>query len=254
MNVITQGIFTSYSDDGASTAPVILLLHGWGASAQNFGHLAGELAPTYRVLRLDLPGFGGSQVPPEPWHVEDYAKFVAAFLQKLDVKELSAVIGHSFGGRVIMKAASHNLFSAQRIVLLGSAGVKHSQTARNQTFKLFAKAGRAATSMPGLSRLRGRLRSKLYAAAGSQDYLAAGPLRQTFINTINEDLQADAASIRVPTLLIWGENDQDTPVADARLLHQLIPESQLKVIPAAGHYVHLDASKDVTAHIKAFLK
>jgi pimeloyl-ACP methyl ester carboxylesterase len=106
-----------------------------------------------------------------------------------------------------------------------------------------AKLGKAITVLPGLRRLRGRLRQRLYQAAGSTDYLYAGPLRQIFLNTINEDLQADAARITVPTKLIWGEYDTEAPVADGRLLAARIPQATLHIIPSAGHFVYVDAPR-----------
>ncbi len=254
MNLITQGLFTKYSDAGDRDAPVVVLLHGWGASSQNFDALAAHLAARFRVIWLDLPGFGGTQAPPEPWHIGDYAEFVKTFLDKLKIPQPQAVIGHSFGGRTLIAGVSRGILKPKNIVLMGSAGIKHSDTTRNQIFKLIAKTGKAVTLLPGLSRLRHRLRSRLYQAAGSDDYLKSGELRQTFLNTIGEDLQADAAHLQIPALLIWGEHDTDTPLADGRLLAATIPHATLKVVPGAGHYVHLDAPAEVQAAIDGFLK
>jgi pimeloyl-ACP methyl ester carboxylesterase len=246
-------LLVRYTDTGARDAPVVILLHGWGADAHSFAGLATSLSGRFRVICLDLPGFGGSQAPPVDWHIHDYAALVAAFVAKLGNPPLAAVIGHSFGGRIAMKALAEGLLAPGRLVLMGSAGVKHSQSARNQAFKVIAKAGKAATSLPGLSRLRSKLRRQLYQSAGSTDYLTAGPLRQVFINTINEDLQSAAAAITAPALLLWGANDADTPPADGRLLASKIHHATFVQIPAAGHFVYLDAPEAVAAHIMKFL-
>jgi pimeloyl-ACP methyl ester carboxylesterase len=254
MKLVVSGLLTHYTQIGEPSAPVVVALHGWGASSQNFDGLSKHLAGRFRVLCLDLPGFGGTQAPPEPWHIIDYAHFVRAFLEKLDIQQVEAMIGHSFGGRVSIKATAQGVVSPNHIILIGSAGVAHTRTLRNQVFKVMAKTGKAVTALPGLSQVRAKLRRRLYDAAGSQDYVASGELRQTFLNTINEDLQADAAAITIPALLIWGANDIDTPPADGRILAGHMSYATFSLVADAGHYTHLDAPDRVYALIDEFLK
>ena len=253
MNLVAHGVLLHYRLQGKRGAPAILLLHGWGSSAEAFDQLALQLGRDYCLILLDLPGFGGSAQPHSNWHIADYALVVQEFLRKAGFEHLSAVAGHSFGGRVAIKAVGTGLVKPDRLVLMGSAGVRHSASLRNQMFKAVAKTGKALTALPGLSGLRARLRSRLYSAAGSTDYLNAGPLRQVLLNTINEDLQADAAKIAVPTLLIWGDMDTDTPEADGRLLASNIPHSQFQLVDHAGHYVFQDQPWPVADLIKEFL-
>src|SRR6185369_16382491 len=150
MNIVVHGLLVNYSDSGDPAAPAVVMLHGWGASSQNFDALAGRLSGQFRVVQLDLPGFGGTQAPATAWHIQDYAAFVAAFLDKLAITRLDAGIGHSFGGRVLIKAAGRGLIQPARVILMGSAGIKHSDTVRNRVFKVVAKAGKAVTALPGL--------------------------------------------------------------------------------------------------------
>lgn len=253
MNVVTKGLFTQYLDDGDRSRPVVLVLHGWGTDAKNFDALASYLASDFRVLRIDLPGFGGSQAPASAWHVGDYADFVAHFLVKLGVGDLRAVIGHSFGGRIVIKGLAEGIFSAQRAVLLDSAGITHPKTWRVQAFGFVAQVGKRVMALPGISHFAPGLRRRLYKSAGSSDYLESGALRQTFLNTINEDLSAAAARITIPTLIIWGADDVDTPPADGRILANLISNSAFSLIAGAGHFVHIDAPERVFPLIKDFL-
>lgn len=249
--VIVNGLAAAYRTDGSG--PAVLLLHGWGSSLDAFEGIARELAADYQVVRVDLPGFGGSEMPKSDWYIQDYAEWVQAFLQKVGVAELHAVMGHSFGGRISIKAVSHGLFMAQKLVLMGSAGVRQSQTARNRAYKAIAKIGKAITAIPPLTVLQPRLKKALYKSAGATDYLNAGAMKQIFLNTINEDLQADARAITTPALLVWGENDTETPPAQGVQLASCIQGSQLKVLPAAGHYVFIDAQPQVMQLLKQFL-
>ena len=74
MKVIVNNLATEFEDEG--TGPVLLFLHGWKDSLKTFAPLVPGLASDYRVVRLDLPGFGGSEMPSRPWSVSDYVAFV----------------------------------------------------------------------------------------------------------------------------------------------------------------------------------
>ena len=253
MKLIVNGLLTQYSDEGGPQAPPILLLHGWGVSSSNFNELASQLALHYRVIRLDLPGFGSTDRPPQTWGVADYANFVKLFLEKIRVDNLRAVLGHSFGGRVIIKGLAHMLLPAESAILLDSAGLRPRATPRAQGIKLLAKTGRVVLSLPGLNTFAPAFKRRLYQSAGSEDYLDAGALRQIFLKVIAEDLSSDASLVTVPVLLIWGALDTDTPPSDGQALAKLIPDSRLEIIPSAGHFVHTDAPGKVCELIREFL-
>jgi pimeloyl-ACP methyl ester carboxylesterase len=251
MNVVVDGILVHYQESGDKNAPVALLLHGWAADIKSFAKLAEHLQKQYRVVRLDMPGFGASEQPSPDWHIASYAQFVSHFVAKVGL-DIALLIGHSFGGRVSIKAIASGALTPQKLVLLDSGGIQHSRDARNQVYKAIAKTGKVVTMLPGLRRFQGRLKRALYKSAGSTDYLNAGVMKQIFLNTINEDLRADAAKITVPTLLIWGANDDQTPVEDGKILADAIKNSRLEVIQGAGHYVQLDAPENVQTLIDEF--
>lgn len=251
MKIMVQGQLVEYKDEG--TGPVIVLLHGWGANLASFSDLAKELSNNARVIRLDFPGFGGSVKPDDSWGVGEYAQFVSAFLKKLNIDAVDAFIGHSFGGRVIIKGIATGVLSAKKIVLLDTAGVRPQPTAKKAFLKMIAKTGKVVTTIPGLRKIRPLLRSKLYAAAGATDYLNAQAMQKIFIHTINEDLLPYVASITQPCLLVWGERDAETPVADAYKIMNELTDGTLTVVPEAGHFVYLDEPVIVTKALKAFL-
>ena len=141
MKIVVNGQLVNYVDEGKGK--VILSLHGWGANVQTFDMMAADLIKSYRVIRLDFPAFGGSPRPAEDWDIGDYATLVIDFLHKLGVDHVTAVIAHSFGGRVTIKMTGQGLLSIDRIVLIGSGGIKHSSSPRQQAYKVIAKIGRA---------------------------------------------------------------------------------------------------------------
>lgn len=248
---IVDGVDTRFRDSGGA-GPIVLLLHGWGDTLATFDPLVSELDGA-RLVRLNLPGFGGSETPVEPWDVARYATFVRRFLDKLGIAEPDVIIGHSFGGRIAIKSVASELIKPKKIVLIASAGAAERSRARRNVFAALAKAGKFLTAFPPLSLFRERLRERLYAAAGSADYLRAGPLRETFVKVVGENLLADAERLRAPTLLVWGENDEETPLAEARALNRAIAGSRLAIIPGAGHFVHREMPAETAREIRAFI-
>lgn len=231
----------------------VLLLHGWGDSRTTFEALSARLGKTYRVVAVDLPGFGGSQQPPEAWGLDEYAAWVSAFLDKLAIKPY-AVVGHSNGGSIAIRGLSTNVLQADRLVLVASAGIRNtaSQGLRRKLWGAVAKAGKAGTlALPRSTRQK--LRGKLYAAAGS-DMLVAEHMQGTFRRVVNQDVQVDAAGLSQPTLLIYGTLDDATPLAYGQAFAGVISQSKLIKIEDAGHFVHQERPGEVAAVIEEFLK
>jgi pimeloyl-ACP methyl ester carboxylesterase len=252
MKVLVNGQLIEYKKEGRGKT--ILLLHGWGALLGTFDELAQYFVKRgFEVLRFDFPGFGGSPKPDDSWGVGEYASLTAALLDKLKIKNIYGLIGHSFGGRVIIKGIASGVLNPKKVVLLGSAGVKPRQSAKKLAYKVVAKAGKAVTSMPGLRGARTRLREQLYDAAGASDYLNAGKMRKIFLNTVNEDLLGSVSHITQPALLIWGEHDSETPVSQARMIKESLKSAHLVIIPEAGHFVYTDDLAAVTKELDGFL-
>ena len=249
MKIIVQNLATEYLDEGVGQ--VLLFLHGWQDNFHTFDSLASLLSPTRRVIRLDLPGFGKSEVPKESWNLDNYVQFVKEFIEKLDIK-VYALVGHSFGGRIAIKGEATKNLQAQKIILIGSAGIAKNRTFRNSLLKILAKIGGLITYIPPLIFWRKALRKRMYGFIGS-DYLNTGKLKETFLKIISEDLSASARKITTPTLLIWGESDTETPLSDGKQLAGLIADSKLKVISGAGHFVHKEKSQEVAKLVQEFL-
>lgn len=248
MKIIINHLAIEYSDLGKGL--VILFLHGWQDNLRAFDPLIPFL-PNFRVIRMDLPGFGNSEIPHIPWTLNDYVNLVKNFIKKLNIN-VNILIGHSFGGRIIIKGLAEKNIEAEKIVLIGSAGVSKTNTAKNFFFRLTAKIGKILILIPPFIFWKRQIRQKFYNKIGS-DYLNAGALRDTFLNIVREDLIAAAKKITIPTLLIWGGQDKETPPEDGKKLHDLINESQLEIIPEAGHFAHRDNPELTADLIKKFI-
>jgi len=249
MKVIVQDLAVEYKDEGSGKT--LLFLHGWKSNLDSFDKIVSLLLPHYRVIRLDLPGFGKTDIPKETWDLDKYISFVVDFIQKLNIK-VDVIIGHSFGGRIIIKGESKKVFKVEKIVLIGSAGIAKRKTFRNYFFKVLTKTGKFITAVPPLSLIRESLRKKIYSFTGN-DYINAGPLKDTFLKIINEDLTHYATKITTPSILIWGINDTETPVTDGRKLSTLIKNSSFHIVENSGHFVHVQKTEEIIELIKKFI-
>lgn len=249
--ITVQGLSIRYTDEGVGQP--ILLLHGWGSSLDAFARIRLEFAGAFRLVALDFPGFGGSDMPPEPWDVEAYAVFTLAFMEAIGLQD-PILAGHSFGGRVIMKLCGTGRVRPPKIILIDAAGVMPHKTlkqrARQRSFKII----KGALTLPGLRDHTQGLLDKARRHYGSADYNSAPEvLRKTLVKVVNEDLSPLLPAIKAPTLLIYGEKDTATPVADAKKIEALIPDAGLCVIEGAGHFSFVERPYQVHRILHSFL-
>lgn len=229
----------------------VLMLHGWGDTLASFHDLTNALSEKYQVLVLDLPGFGQTQAPAETWDLLDYAKFVRDFLKKTKLKP-SIIIGHSNGGAIAIKGMGNGVLTADKLVLLASSGIRGEYKGKVKVARLITKTGKAfAKPLP--SSMRFRLRRKVYDTIGS-DMLVAEKLQETFKKIVADDVRPDAAKIKIPALLLYGDKDTATPLSYGKKLADEMPKAILDDISPAGHFVHHDQPEMVLNRIRDFLK
>jgi pimeloyl-ACP methyl ester carboxylesterase len=251
MNV--NGVTVNYFSAGLGEA--VLFLHGWGTDFLPFKQFLDGIAAYYRVVALDLPGFGQSAEPPEAWSVDDYADFVLSFMKTLTIDRV-ILIGHSFGGRISIKlAARKNLpVSIEKIILVDSAGIRRKRTLKQNIRLVFYKGVKHFISVEFVRRRYPELLEKWRRKHGSPDYLnATQRMRECFVKIINEDLTPYLAAIPCPVLLVWGEQDYETPLEDGRIMERLIPGAGLVVLKNAGHYSFLDQRFAFSKVLDSFL-
>lgn len=217
----------------------IILLHGWGANIGAFKPVHDNYSQHFKVYSIDFPGFGESTEPPAPWGVEDYTDLLHEFITKLDIKN-PILVGHSFGGRVSIYYAT-KYGNIKKIILVDSAGIKPKRSLSYYVKVYSYKTVKNIFKLPGLNRYSDEILAAFKKRTGSTDYRnVSGVMQQTLVKVVNEDLQHLMPKINVPTLLVWGENDDATPVSDGEQMEKLIPNAGLVVLKNAGHYAYLD--------------
>ena len=240
-----DGLKINYRDEGQG--PLLVLLHGWGSNVDLFDGIFKFASKKYHVVGMDMPGFGKSDEPKEAWAVSDFVDFVIHFINQLYPNEKEVMLlGHSMGGRVIIKMIATKTdmergFDVPRVILTDSAGIKpipsEKQSSKTKRYKFYkgilTKTG-IAKAFPGTI-------EALQKKFGSADYAAASPImRQSLVKVVNEDLAPYMPKLKMPVLLIWGDQDTATPLSDGQQMEKLMPEAGLAVIPGAGHYSFLD--------------
>lgn len=226
----------------------IVFLHGWRADSSVWAKSMPALDDgKTRMVAPDLPGFGQSEAPIRPEGVAGYREIVAHLLDRLSLQG-AVLIGHSFGGSIAATLAATRPELVSRLVLVNSAGVRE-DTSDKKIKRNIARMVRPAFKPAFMQPIR----RKIYSVMGAEDYVARPDLAEHFRRIVAEDISNYFEQIQQPTLLIWGDADEDTPLADAELMHEGITSSDLVVIPGAGHFSFLDDPEAFIEHVQAFL-
>lgn len=248
-----DSITVNYIDEGEGE--VVLLLHGWGANITLYAGMIHALAQSgHRVIALDMPGFGKTTEPSEPWCVDDYVDFVMKFIESFGFTSFSIVV-HSFGGRVFFKMNAREKlpFTIDKAVLIDSAGILPKKSFRQKVSLRCYKIGRAVMSTKVLHFLYPDAVDNMRRKRGSADYNSATPtMRATLVKVVNEDLEPLIHLVKCPTLLIWGDQDTATPLSDAKRMEELIPDAGLVVCEGAGHFSFAEQAPKVHGALTAF--
>lgn len=238
----------------------VLILHGWGCDGGVYSKITEHLQKRYNVVIPDLPGFGKTEEPKEAWGVREYAEFIIEFCKKIGLENF-ILFGHSLGGRISLKLLSeksdviNNDLKISHAIITGGAGIMLKKSLKSKIRGRIYKAGRFALNTGIMKKLLPNALENFRRRNGSPDYIAASPkMRQCLVKIVNEDLAPLLSGVKASVLLIWGENDDQTPLNDGRLMERLIPDAGLAVIENAGHYAFLERPGLFNDILDAFLK
>lgn len=249
-HIEVNGTMVRYTVEGQGRP--IVLMHGWGCNTTTLASIERTALESHQVINIDFPGHGLSPEPPSIWGIEEYTQTLEAIVKAEGLKNPS-LLGHSFGGRVgILYASRHD--DVDKLILVDAAGIKPKRSLKYY-FKVysFKLIKRLYYMIYGKEKAEIRLNARR-AKAGSSDYAGASPrMRAILSKVVNEDLKYAMPGIKASTLLIWGENDTATPLADARYMESHIPGAGLVSFPGCGHYSFLDNPYQFAAVLRSFL-
>lgn len=245
-----NGADVNYYDNGLVNQPVICLLHGWGQNWHCFEPLINAIKNTYRVIAIDLPGFGLSDEPLSPYSIYDYYDVVSKLLTDIGVDEV-ILVGHSFGGRVSIIFANREPQRVSKMILTGAAGIKPKKTFGQKLSIWHYKFMKLLTKTPIFSQFH----QDLIKNSGSSDYKqASSMMKQVLIKTVNEDLTPLLSQVDQPTLLYWGDDDDQTPLSDGYKMERYFGNATLVHVANHGHFAFMTNSADFIKHVLKFLE
>ena len=257
-----DGLSVRYRDEGKG--PPLVLLHGTGSSLDTWDAWAGALSAHFRVIRMDLPGFGlTGPNEDDDYRIERYVAFLEAFRSRFGLESF-ALAGNSLGGQIAWSYAVAHPQEVSALVLVDPAGYRIDRPAL--VFRL--------AKIPGLAWLLSRLdpgpmtAKTLRDAYGDQSKVTPALVeryrklalrqgnRRAFVARAalrDEDRSADIGKVRAPTLILWGAQDRLIPVAHARRFEHAIPSARLIIYEGVGHVPMEEIGQRSALDVDAFL-
>ena len=248
MSVLRLNDIDFYYEKSGRKGRKVFLLHGWGQNSVMMKPIADHLKKDFIVYNIDFPGFGQSSEPPAAWGSEDYCTFLHDFALKMKIED-PIIIAHSFGCRIALQYAFR--YPVSKMVLTGAAGIRDKR-GLDYYLKVYTyKAGKKLLSLKPFEKYK----EKLTRNAGSEDYRnSSGVMRSTFVKIVNEDLRDLLKDIPTETLLVFGENDEATPLEKGREMEKLMPEAALVVFENDDHFAYYHQADRFNRVLDAFLR
>jgi pimeloyl-ACP methyl ester carboxylesterase len=241
----------NYVDIGSGERPPVVFVHGLGGQWQNWLENIPRAARERRVIALDLPGFGLSPMPRGEVTIPGYGRTVNALCDHLGIGVVE-LVGNSMGGFISAEVAIQFPQRVDRLILVSAAGITSADLDRRPILTL----GRIATALTHwtapldrqiASRAKARHMALAFVARHPSllkpDLAFEGFFKGTgkpgfddaLLACLDYDFRERLPEIRVPTLIVWGEQDSIIPVKDAHEFERLIPDSRKVVMTETGH-------------------
>jgi pimeloyl-ACP methyl ester carboxylesterase len=264
-----DGVEMHYQEAGEPSNPTVVLIHGFASSTFVWSKVFLELAKSgLRVIAVDLLGFGYSAKPKNgEYTIAGQAKLLRRLLDRLRI-DRATIVGSSYGGAVAATCALNYPESVDKLILVGT--VNNNRPLDFALMRVFSSRVVGDVVSPLLLSSRRLLRQRMKRVYDRHAWvlderrvdarffpLRAARTQRALIRTVRgwdaERISRDAHLIQQPTLLLWGENDVEIPLADGERLHSEIPNSRLLVFLNCGHLPHEEYPAAFTSIVSNFV-
>lgn len=243
MFINTKTSKTNFQSISAGTA--IILLHGWGCDWQIWSKQINELSKQFKLIIPDLPAFGQSYILNlKTWDSFDYAVWLDEFIKEVLKKdEQFILVGHSFGGKIAaIYASTYRDKNLKLLVLVDASGLPNRQNLAQVTTSIIVQI------IPDVLKniFGSTFKSKILSSLGaSTDSLFSTKLQKKILKkVVHENILIWIKKVGVNTLVMWGKNDQDTPLVQGEEMKRNIKQSELIIFKEAGHFPFIDSAND----------
>ncbi len=254
----------------------ILVIHGFRGDHHGLLRVVDHL-PDMRIIMPDLPGFGSSESFASGGHtVERYGEFISSFMSALGLGADTVLLGHSFGSIIASHFAAANPGAVNPLILINPIAAPALEGSKGLMTRLAVLYYQLSARLPrrlGLAVLRNRAIVRIMSITmaktrdrnlrafihGQHDaYFSAFADRRSLLEAFRASVSGNVAQVarnlRLPVLLIAGEDDEIASLPDQRKLLELLPDGRLDVIPGVGHLIHYETPAPAAAHIRSFLE
>jgi len=263
-----QGARVHYQEAGDPAAPPMILIHGFATSNLVWSKVLLDLAASgFRVIAPDLLGYGYSDKPRElEYTIGRQAEMIVEFMKQIGI-ERAHLVGSSYGAAVAATIALDRPELVEKLVLVGA--VNNNKPTRYLLMRLFGSPIIGDILSPLLVGSRSLLRLRMKRVYDRHAWVLDErrvdarhlPLRtrgahRAIIRTVRrwdaERVSREAHLLTQPTLILWGDNDKEVPLADGKRLHDAIRGSRLIVFNNCGHLPHEEYPQSFTKLVAEF--
>lgn len=264
------GATVNYAEVGEGEP--ILFVHGLAGCWRNWLENVPWFGRNYRAIALDLPGFGDSPKPSWEISMGNYGRLIHDFCERLGLDRVAALVGNSMGGFISTEAVIQQPERFERLVLVSAAGISFAEAkgprvqaaARSieavaprfltgdRKFLLARPAGRKI-AFGRVVRNPNKLRPELLKEQTTPGLSAPG-FADAMVSIVGYDTRERLPEIEIPTLVVWGLNDQIVPVEAALGYHRLIPHSRLEIFERTGHLPQLERPARFNPMVEQFIE
>lgn len=220
---------------------VVFFLHGYGGNKKSLEKIAKSSCMDKVCYLFDLYGFGETNMPTKCYDIYDYAISLYLFCIENQIKNVS-IVAHSFGGRLATILSSVFDINVEKLILIDSAGVKPKH---NILYYLSVWKYKVLKKIHGKKLDESKYGSSEYK---NNNYL----MRKSYVKVVNQHLDYLLSSVKAKTLLLWGNDDKDTPLYMARKTNKCIKNSILKIYNG-DHFMYLSKHSHIKKDIRLFL-
>ena len=243
------------------SGPPLVLVHGAVSDSRIWRRQLEGLSDEFTVVAWDAPGCGSSSDPPESFRLADYADALAAFLDTLELGR-PAVLGHSFGGALVLELVRRHRGVPGALLLVGAYAGWAGSLPRAEVERRLRFALEVADSLPG--GFQPRAMPGLFSAAmpsataeelaGIMSEIRPAATRTMALALAETDLREVLRLVDVPTLLVYGDADERSPVSVGEEVRRGIQRSRLEVMEGAGHVCFLEFPDRFDSLVRGFLR